>query len=700
MADLNKIINIQVNFGDGKIKVDNLTTSINNLSQAKKNLGNTIVGVLNPAFLRTEQVIKDEIAALNKQRAAIATTSIQYMMFTDRIEQLNLEMTKLQGKALQNATKGIGGLGKGMKNLRNDSGLAAQTLVEVGRTISDANYGFTAVANNLSQLGQYFSSLIVQSGGLKNTIASLGNQMLGAGGLMIAFQLVIFAIEKFTLSQKKAKDAAEDLNKTLQEQQDKLAILNKAAYGDENYIEALKRNFSELSGYLDNLNELERENRDLVERGVTAQKELIQVRIAQNEQQVKINEFNEKHKNLQRLSIQQDLEKNQLENDLVDLYLKESKLLKILNVEKTEDVEVTGKQISASEKRNRLFKEGVLNLEQLEERYRQNSLKDERTTQEELLNIKREAAIVDARIRYSTFIDKQRIRYENYIAEEKDEKKRADATIKFLNSQANAYQQHNNVISAINNSFDVEERVLESRKTDNFIKLLSDRQAAELSSKAALATNDLDRIDAGLELERAKTADRVRLIEEERDIRLKAGQDTYIQDQQLANERDALKQKESKAFQDAEQAKLAIANQVGEAIIAIAGEGSAIGKAVAVAMATMNTYEAVTAALGAKPYGPWNIAQAAAVGAMGFVQVKNILKTEVPSPSGGSGAGAATAPSIQPPDFNIVGQSASNQLAAAVQGQFNQPVKAYVVSKDVSTAQEMDRNIVSTASLG
>jgi len=85
---------------------------------------------------------------------------------------------------------------------------------------------------------------------------------------------------------------------------------------------------------------------------------------------------------------------------------------------------------------------------------------------------------------------------------------------------------------------------------------------------------------------------------------------------------------------------------------------------------------------------------------MGFVQVKNILKTQVPSPKGGSGGGAAAAPSIQPPDFNIVGQSASNQLASAVQGQFNQPVKAYVVSKDVSTAQEMDRNIVGTASLG
>lgn len=700
MADLNKIINIQVNFGEGKIKIDNLTTSIKNLDQANKNLANTMVSSVQPAFIRTEQIIKDEIAALVKQRGAIASTSIQYMMFTDRIEQLNLEMTKLQGKALQSATTGVNNLGKGFKGLRNDSGLAAQTLVEVGRTISDANYGFTAVANNLSQLGHYFTSLIVESGGLKNTFSSLGKQMLGAGGLMIAFQLVIFAIEKFTMSQEKAKDASEDLNKTLQEQADKLELLNRASFGDENYIEALKRNFSELSNYLENLNELEKDNYQFIKIGVEAQKELIQVRIAQNEQQEALNKLKESEATWNKTTAEYTSALAQAESDLVDLYLKESKLLKILNSEKQKDVELTADQIKSSKKRVRLFKEGILDLTQLEERYRQKSLQDERTTQEELIEIRREAAIVDARIRYNAFIDKERIRYENYIAEEKDEKKRADATIKFLNSQANAYQEHNNVISAINAASDNESAILERQKNLRFEGLLNERNMLELAAKTASNRSEIDKIDLAFEAEQAKTQRKIDLINQERDIRIAANQDTFLQDQQIANETEALNVKRLESFQQKEQAKLAIANQVGEAIIAIAGEGSSIGKAVAVAMATMNTYEAVTAALGAKPYGPWNIAQAAAVGAMGFVQVRNILKTEVPSPKGGAGTASATAPSIQPPDFNIVGQSASNQLAAAVQGQFNQPVKAYVVSKDVSTAQEMDRNIVSTASLG
>lgn len=700
MADLNKIINIQVNFGDGKIKIDNLTTSIKNLDQAKKNLGSTIVGVLNPAFNRTEQVIKDEIAALTKNRAAIASTSIQYMMFTDRIEQLNLEMTKLQGKTLQNATTRVGALGKGFRGLRNDSGLAAQTLVEVGRTISDANYGFTAVANNLSQLGHYFTSLIVESGGLRNTFSSLGKQMLGAGGLMIAFQLVIFAIEKFSLSQKKAKDASEDLNKTLEEQSDKLELLNRATFGDENYIDALKRNFSELSNYLENLNELERDNYQFIKIGIDAQKELIQVRISQNKQLEALKKLKEAEATWDKTSAEYKDALSQAENDLVDLYLKESKLLKILNSEKQKDIELTADQSDSSKKRVRLFKEGILDLTQLEERYRQKSLQDERTTQEELIEIRREAAIVDARIRYNTFIDKQRIRYENYIAEEKDEKKRADATIKFLNSQANAYQEHNNVITAINLASDNESAILERQKNLRFEGLLNERAMLELAAKTASNRSEIDGIDLAFEAEQAKTQRKIDLINQERDIRIAAGEDTFIQDQQIANETEALNVKRLQSFQQKEQAKLAIANQVGQAIIAIAGEGSAIGKSVAVAMATMNTYEAVTAALGAKPWGVWNIAQAAAVGAMGYVQVKNILDTDIPSPKGGTGGGVSAPPSIQPPDFNIVGQSASNQLASAVQGQFSQPVKAYVVSKDVSTAQEMDRNIVSAASLG
>ena len=70
------------------------------------------------------------------------------------------------------------------------------------------------------------------------------------------------------------------------------------------------------------------------------------------------------------------------------------------------------------------------------------------------------------------------------------------------------------------------------------------------------------------------------------------------------------------------------------------------------------------------------------------------------STSGGGGGTRPTVPSSAPPAFNVVGASETNQLAQAIGQEEKQPVKAYVVSNDVSTAQALDRNIVETASIG
>jgi len=68
------------------------------------------------------------------------------------------------------------------------------------------------------------------------------------------------------------------------------------------------------------------------------------------------------------------------------------------------------------------------------------------------------------------------------------------------------------------------------------------------------------------------------------------------------------------------------------------------------------------------------------------------------STSTGVGGGGSSV-SI-PPEFNIVGASGETQLADAIGGQTQRPSRAYVVSSDVSTAQELDRNIIEGASIG
>ena len=82
--------------------------------------------------------------------------------------------------------------------------------------------------------------------------------------------------------------------------------------------------------------------------------------------------------------------------------------------------------------------------------------------------------------------------------------------------------------------------------------------------------------------------------------------------------------------------------------------------------------------------------------------VKKITSTKIPSnksvsaPSGGSVPRTSVS---QPPAFNVVGASDTNQLADAIGSQSQEPFKAYFVANDVSTAQSMDRNIVEGASI-
>jgi len=138
----------------------------------------------------------------------------------------------------------------------------------------------------------------------------------------------------------------------------------------------------------------------------------------------------------------------------------------------------------------------------------------------------------------------------------------------------------------------------------------------------------------------------------------------------------------------------------------IAGKETAAGKAFAVAAATINTYRGVSDALAATTVTPFEtalkFANAAAIGISGIANVKKILSVKTPPVSGGSASpsGSPTpAPLSVPPAFNIAGASGTNQLATAIGEQSQQPVQAFVVSSEVTTAQELDRNIIDEATI-
>ncbi len=152
----------------------------------------------------------------------------------------------------------------------------------------------------------------------------------------------------------------------------------------------------------------------------------------------------------------------------------------------------------------------------------------------------------------------------------------------------------------------------------------------------------------------------------------------------------------------AQQKQQAITNVLGN-LASIVGQNTKFGKAIAVVQAIRDTFAGANKALSASP-PPFNFIAAAAVTAAGIANVRSITSSQDPNPpsfaKGGGGAGTAIPTPSAPPAFNVVGASGVNQLATAIGQQQQQPMKAFVVSGDVSTAQELDRNIIKGAAIG
>lgn len=139
-----------------------------------------------------------------------------------------------------------------------------------------------------------------------------------------------------------------------------------------------------------------------------------------------------------------------------------------------------------------------------------------------------------------------------------------------------------------------------------------------------------------------------------------------------------------------------------------AGESTAAGKALAVASTVISTWQTAQQAYASAflpiptQYSPilGRISQGIAI-ATGLMNVKKILSVKTPSKGGGSASmpsAGGSVGSVPRPQFNVAGDAGVNQIATQLANQ--QPIKAYVVGKEVSTQQSLDRNIVKNATLG
>jgi len=812
MAKQDIIISIQLKGAEGASK------STDQLSNATKKLSD----------LQRQEAI--EVAKVNEQ------IKIQ--------RDINTAAAK-SSLGLANAT---GLTAKQMKASRAQSGLNNAILLETGRLASDASYGFTAIANNLSQVVTLFSSFAKTAGGVGASLKQLGASLIGTGGLLIALQLIIsFGPQIFDFfarllgATRELRDAMKGAADTIKKQTGSFELYTRTLQdgwkSSEEMADATKMLKKEFPEYIKLLEDAGLSTEDLMNGNKEAIKitkqytqeikrqamarqaaikieeeaaKIIQVEVdrevkAREEGFTSIKDVQERLKvsqaELQRVEEEQSGKRFSQLTDLerkekigIEGRIKNYKKILELNqdevddAEKTIDILMEFTDIQTKEtkkgygKRERDFKQHLLDLEKLEESYRQKAIDTEMMTSDEIIDQEEKNAKNELRIRVQSFKDKQKLRLEEFEEDSElretealknitDKRERKKIQDKFINERISANDEYNEsirladvehgeVMIQLEESFKTKRTQLqrkrfsddeiEKEKVEDLEKKQLDSRAANLDAidemgvKQAINTRmrNLERLreDEAIAKRNAETAI------EGTDVKAQAELDLLDLKRKIALEEQALEQdkfdfineqygkisdsltqtfgvtahnqtveieerynREMEAAEGNAELQTQIREKMEKDKDKIARKQFKIDKAAKIGRALMDTYQSGVLAFGSQliPGDPSSavrapIAQAVTIAA-GLANVANIARQKYKgsvSGGGGTSGGAGAGLQIQAPDFNVVGASQTSQLAQAVTTQQEKPVKAFVVGKDISTQQELDRNITNTASFG
>ena len=273
--------------------------------------------------------------------------------------------------------------------------------------------------------------------------------------------------------------------------------------------------------------------------------------------------------------------------------------------------------------------------------------------------------------------------------------------------------------------------LIAERKLNDFNRLQQEAETLEASN--ALRDNDFEQ-------DIIRNEQRILNLTEQREIELASfdltEQKKYEITKKYGDQIVAIDKQNTEIAKAQNAAKInavaAYGNALGQ-VASIIGEQTEAGKGLAAASALINTYAAIAgqlAAFAGVPIPGYAIAQAIATGVVGFAQVAKIFAVNTQNPNADTSAPSISStssvsnaprfnlitPIIQtesqkfdfvtptaqsaPPNFNVVGNSAASQTAQVLSQNASQPVKAYVVANDVTTAQSLNRNIVKSATLG
>lgn len=572
-------------------------------------------------------------------------------------------------------------------NMIDKTGLAGATLVELGRTISDSNYGIRGMANNISQLSTLFITLIATSGGLAKGLKQLWSALYGPLGLILAFQTIVTIIEKFSMDQDAAAAAARRATKALKEQasavedleskisalQSSLAIIQ--TFGDgylsfSEVVDVLTRKFKDFENGYKRLTEEQQKDPETVGRLIKAYKRYILIRQSLSE------------KEKEALALQRQIAKegetitkggltfqnpalltlSGINREIAELYKEETRLFDLFkNIPK--GVSDARKKVEAldldfSKKFFILDEEGLIQVVD---------------TYAEFLDI-----MLDRMAKGTEPIGEMLKRAgEDYKELEKQGEESLRAGLKFIKDEA---KRITDVFRATQQALSHVSDVILSYHDARMDALKRERDYALHSGKL---TGDAQR-EALADIEKREIKAQERKIKAERDL-FTMKQSLLIAEEIMKIKADFLERK--RMF---EQQTIYFINAQGR-IVAKAAESTAD--------AQFSIGEFV------RQLGPLGVAAYAITigGLMASILAARkraqAALSSLGAPSMGGGGGGAPG-GVEAPDFNVVGASPESQLAQSITGQQEKPLRAFVVNKDIKDAQELDRAIDFNRSLG
>jgi len=318
-------------------------------------------------------------------------------------------------------------------------------------------------------------------------------------------------------------------------------------------------------------------------------------------------------------------------------------------------------------------------------------------------------------------------------------------------SRANTARQVQREVNTISKQISAEEKAA-ATELANFKKSLRDAEAVTMQEKRDLELIKIQEQYDKLILQAEENNVATDLLEEARRVKLLEKQAEFDaadeakiladkeKKQKLIDEDLAEKQRIADEEAAIEQAMEDRRNQTFDNAVKLAGEETKLGKALllakqfllaksfimdakaqilaaknSVSKAVVTGAEATTDVAGSvakaantapPPFNIPFILTAISTGASIISAVKSAISStkSAATSMGGGGGGSIPTPSVtpaaSPPAFNIVGSSGTNQLADAIGGQSQQPVQAFVVASEVTSAQALERNTIEGATIG